>query len=446
MFRFATLFAVITLSLGCPGPTPTPDAGPACPALNGTTVTHSTDITADETWAGDGALHKVTFGITVRPGATLTLDACARVQIAAGLSITVAGDVAGARPAKLLSKGTASQRVHIERVDGAAGWTDLRALSPQSLIDLSYTTLSGGGAGNSAGHPMIFMRGAGGYTELSKNLRLVGVELDDSVGMAIRLEAGAALTDDSADLLITRCGANGEGVIELNTLALNSLPRSTTLRDNLLTEIKVKDGSLFLERDVTVKNLGASYHFVFDRVRVYSPTATPTLTIEPGLTLRFDDYLRVGFDNVGLNVFQPGRLIAVGTPGAGQITFTSAKPGSWPGIFLENAPGSRLEHVIIEKAGGNNGISSSNCKPDMTSDAAALFIGWPGVGYVPSASDFSNVTIRDSASHGINAMWTSAAFGPDLTAGFSFSSISGCKQTKNGRPTGCGTEAGCLVP
>ena len=51
-----------------------------------------------------------------------------------------------------------------------------------------------------------------------------------------------------------------------------------------------------------------------------------------------------------------------------------------------------------------------------------------------------------SAGHGINAMWSAASFGPDFTAGFTFQSVVGCRQTKNNRTTGCGTEAGCLVP
>src|SRR4051794_2054713 len=61
---------------GTPGPdtgTPGPDAGQStCPALTGSTVSHAHDVTADESWAGDGTLHTIDFGITVRPGATLT--------------------------------------------------------------------------------------------------------------------------------------------------------------------------------------------------------------------------------------------------------------------------------------------------------------------------------------------------------------------------------------
>jgi len=155
----------------------------------------------------------------------------------------------------------------------------------------------------------------------------------------------------------------------------------------------------------------------------------------------------IGSENPGVSS-APGRLIAVGTPSQ-HITFTSSKatraPGDWPGLFLFNAPGSRLENVDIDFAGGFNGISSSNCKPPNTNDNAALFIGASGGSYISSPGDFVNVTLSNSASHGINSMWQAASFGPVLTGGFSFNSISGCKQTRNRLMTTCGAND-CLVP
>src|SRR5437764_12431359 len=58
------------------------DAGPSCPALTGVEVRHQNDVTTDETWAGDGTVHHVVAGISVRPGATLTLAPCAVVHVA----------------------------------------------------------------------------------------------------------------------------------------------------------------------------------------------------------------------------------------------------------------------------------------------------------------------------------------------------------------------------
>ncbi len=422
----------------------------ACPAATGTVVTHQNDVMADETWAGDGSLHKVAFDVTIRPGATLTLGECAKVQIIPGRSIIVAGDVATSRPAKLVAAGKLGRRVTLERFDASAAFADLRTMNEQSFIDLSYTTVSGGGGGSTIGNPMIVARSTATFTELYKTIRLIGVVLDGSAGQGLRFESATAFTDDSSDILITHSGGQGVGAIQAGPYALTTFPRTLVIRDNALDEIDVKAGTLAVERDVTLKNLGVPYHFIFDYVRVHSQTASPTLTIEKGNRLRFDASIQVGWANPPGNDFRPGKIIAVGGTGANeQIVFTGAKSapaaGDWAGIHLMNAPGSRLENVIIEKAGGPNGISSANCRAAMTNDNAALFIGGKDIPYLPNATDFVNVTVNDSAGHGINPMWSTSDFGPNLTGAFTFGTIAGCRQVKNGRPQGCGNMEGCLV-
>jgi hypothetical protein len=72
-----------------------------------------------------------------------------------------------------------------------------------------------------------------------------------------------------------------------------------------------------------------------------------TLTVEPGVVVRFDG-------NTGLVV--RGKLVAVGNA-ARPITFsgTSPTPGSWRGIPMEGTvplTGSVLKHVIVEYGGG----------------------------------------------------------------------------------------------
>ena len=214
-------------------------------------------------------------------------------------------------------------------------------------------------------------------------------------------------------------------------------------------QVRLSSVPFHISGDLTLKKRGAPYHFKFDRVTVFGPS-TPTLTIEPGVELRLDDYLRIGDYNPPA-IRLPGKLIAVGTP-TEPIVFTSAKPnraaGDWPGIFLLYASGSRLENVRIEYAGGRSGIISNNCRPNGSSDDAALLIGWGynPTPYIPLLGDFSNVTIANTYGHGINAMWMAAGFGPALTGGFTFHNVAGCRQTKNGRVSGCGGEAGCLVP
>ena len=446
------MMVVMVVVLGCDQGAAAPtdgalavDAAAGCPALTGAVVSHMQDVSADEAWAGDGTLHTIDFGITVRPGATLTLDGCAVVQIAGGLVVTVAGDAA--RPARLIARGTADRPVTIGRKDPSRAWTQLRALCETCLLDLSSTTVEGGGA---AGGAMIALRGASDPLTVQKTLRAVSLTMKGATNSALWLERGAAFTDDSTSITVTGGGPAGMawgGDLVATPRALATLPPMVAIHDNQQDVIRVVDQSLQIERDLTLRDVGVPYYFVFDRVRVHSTTATPRLTIEAGVELQLDDYLLVGLAGTPN---QAGVLTVSGTA-ARRVRFTSSKPthaaGEWPGLWLSVADGSTIAHATIEAAGGANGIVSANCKPAMSSDRAALMLGGLTASrYLPAAADFTDVVIAASASHGINAMWTSASFGPDVSGGFSFDGLAGCRQTKNGRTTGCGAEAGCLVP
>ncbi len=418
---------------------------PSCPALNGTEVAHSADITADETWAGDGTVHRITFGFSVAAGATLTLAPCAVVKSNSGLLMTVGGS--------LVSKGTAKRPVLITNAVAGEKWGAWRTLFPEAKISLSYTTLENGGQGQGHGSPLNLRANAPTESASIPVLKVDHVVVKDSTGTGIFLESGAAFTADSSELTVTGGGGtvtDGDYAIEISQIAAGSLP-TLHVSGNVHDAIRVSGGTLYISVNVTYKDRGVPYYFYFDRVRITDITAavTPTLTVEPGVELRFDDYLEVGYLNPGSSD-APGILHAVGTA-AKPILFTSSKTtrvaGDWPGVWLFNAAGSRLENVRIEYAGGFNGISTPTCGPIGSGNDAALFIGSATSNpYIPTASNFVGVEIANSASHGIDSQWVSTSFGPDLTAGITFSALVGCKQTKNNKPTGCGGAEGCLVP
>ena len=85
------------------------DAGVGCPALNGLETVHQNDVTTAETWAGDGTVHHITFGFTVRPGGSLTLASCAVVKVNWAILLTVDGTAA--LPARLVAQGRHQRRV-----------------------------------------------------------------------------------------------------------------------------------------------------------------------------------------------------------------------------------------------------------------------------------------------------------------------------------------------
>jgi hypothetical protein len=450
MTRFALSVTAASLLFACDPPVPVPisepDAGapPAntCPAANGVVLNHQNDLLASETWSGDGTVHNIIFGFTIRPGATLTLERCAVVKVKAGAGLSVEGTAAA--PSKLVSQGTADGPVLVSGMDSQA-WGYWRSLSPDGTMDLSYTTFEGGGAGAPVGSTLL-LRGPAPNV-MTPMLRANHLTIEGSTGIGLVLERGAAFTADSTEVNVLNGGnATDDAAIMVEPTSAGTIPPGN-ISGNARDQIRIGGTTLAVPSDLTLHKR-VPYHFKFDRVRVSAPGASPTLTLEPGVEVRFDDYLRIGDSTNGVNVF-PGKLVAIGTV-LEPIVFTSAKvprvAGDWPGVWLVNAPGSRLENVHIDYAGGSNLASSSNCKPAGTTDDAALLVGWPGTAYIPAASDFANVTISNSTSHGINSMWSTPTFGPELTAGFTFVSVSGCSQTRNRISTGpCGTLT-CLVP
>jgi hypothetical protein len=118
---------------------------------------------------------------------------------------------------------------------------------------------------------------------------------------------------------------------------------------------------------------------------------------------------------------------------------TAPAPGDWAGLLFLNSQGSQLSYVTIEYAGATNGWVSNNCRPQGSSDSAAILVD-----EVPSASFLTNSTIQNVSGHGIDATWVAGTVNdPDIASGNTFNNVSGCKQTYNAKTGGCGTTFGC---
>ena len=128
--------------------------------------------------------------------------------------------------------------------------------------------------------------------------------------------------------------------------------------------------------DTTWNSAGSPY-IVDGDISVYNTTSTPTLTIEPGVTVKFDaqKWMCIGSGS------DAGRLIADGT--TGEIVFTGATQtkGYWNYLyFYANSDGSRLNNTRIEYGGS----------------------GSDGSVYLSSASvNITNSTIANSSNYGI---------------------------------------------
>jgi hypothetical protein len=422
-----------------------------CGQPNGVVVTHSANVAANESWAGDGVTHRVPSGISITGSATVTIQPCAIVALRPGVTITIRDN------ARLVAAGTGATRfVVFRRDDPSQAWGALRGFSPTSLIDLTWTRLEGGGGFGGLSDPTIAVTGIAYGSAPVPVLRTDNVVIQGSRGVGVFLDVNGAFTGDSRLLQIT--GAGGRPV-HTTMMSLGSLPIGT-YTGNGTDEILIHGPGANVFANMTVEDLGVPVRIPFTSMYVGPAppaAAAVTLTLRPGVIFRFP---RVGNQpgmrmTFGTNGSAPNNLVgvlnAVGTA-AKRIVFTSGEaspaPGDWVGIWLNTANGSRLDHVEINYAGAPTGIQSNNCRPLDTEDQAALFIGSFSDQYVPPGNLITNSRITNSAYYGINAMWLAGTFNaPDLTATNVFQNNARCRQTYNGvtPPGTCPMGGGCTA-
>jgi hypothetical protein len=434
---------------------------------NGVVVTHAGNITASETWAGNGTVHLIPNSISIMAPATVTIQKCAIVKLNASVGITVQGAASGTGTAKLLAAGddAASGFVTFTAMDATQPWGRLRGFNQNSLIELDYVLISGGGSvGGAQRNAVIAMAGAS--TLPDPVLKVNTVQVINTAGPGIYL-SDAAFTSDSTALAVQGDASSPADIIDAPAMALGSIPPNTfgdtTLRDILVVE----NANIF---DNLTINTSVPIHFKTDSVHVggLAPTFVPsvTLTLNKGVTLKFERASTaptlVGFGDIGQSNDKNAALVINGTPTA-PVLLTSAvlptpAPGDWAGLWLITSVGSQLNNVIIEYAGGDAGIGPVNCGPiDPNTHSpyrhtAALLVGdGSDLQYAPPAGLVTNGTFRKNGGNfAIDSVWQSAAFGPALNATNTFTASSKvCTQSKNYITGGCVVagvdQSGCLV-
>jgi hypothetical protein len=432
---------------------------------NGTVVTHSSNVTTDEVWAGDGTVHVISSPITIVAPGSVTIQPCATVQLAAGAGIDVRGDLASGAVAKLVASGSAidAQPVVFQRADGSQtpSWGRLRGLNKNSIIDLTYAFISGGGnLSGSQLNAVISMTGSSTLPDPVLRLSLVGISAP--AGTAVYLSNAAFVAQ--SDLSVTHAS---DSVIAMPAMALGTAPDFVSGSDLQFQEIKVVENANITDNLSITTHL--PIHFKTDGVHVggLQPTNVPnvTLTLGPGVTMMFEGITvppMVTFGDLAQANDKNAALVVQGTA-AQPVLFTSAKstraPGDWAGLWLATSNGSQIDHAIIEYAGGDASVGPGSCGPidpaihQRARNTAALFVGdTTDVQYVPPAGLITNSTFRNNTgSYAINAVWESAAFGPALNATNVFGAgPKFCTQNKNLIVGGCVVagvdQSGCLVP
>lgn len=448
--KIALPFAVVTCLWGCttasdPATTPAADVGvdspvvEECPSPTGAGTQHTgTTISADETWTAAGSPHVLTFDQQVTKGATLTIEPCAVVRVKGGYKLVVDSG------AKLVAAGTASKPIRFMPDDPSAPWGHLGAFGP-STMRLAYVTVEGAGAESSGGLGAIEVRGDQALA-MQELLAVDHVTVKGSASAGVSLRSGAGFTKTSTDLVVT--GAK-KAAIRLPPRLASTLPTGafTGNAEDLFAVETEAGGDITLE-DVVFHDRGVPYRIGSALTNGELKVAGDrTLTLEPGVTLRFEKNEAAGLFVDSGTTTDPARgsLVAVGTA-AKPIVFTgtSAVAGSWRGLVFGNQPTAknRLEYVRIEYAGGVSRANSFHCDPagggafSKNEDAALTVFGPPPAGML------KNSTLSDSAGLGVNLAYSGTAV--DLMPTNTFTRLASCKQSTPRSSTGaCPTTVAC---
>ncbi|MEO8525218.1 MAG: hypothetical protein ABI460_10910 [Caldimonas sp.] len=431
----------------------------ACGTENGTVVTHSSDIAASETWAGDGTVHRIPNNIAINAPATVTINKCAIVELADNVGIDVRGATSGTSTATLVSAGNDGTNGFVTfRSSVATGsthhWRSLRGLNSNSRLDLRFTLISD--AAPNATTAAIQMQG--GSTLPDPLLKTDVVQIQNLAGPGVHL-SNAAFTADSTILYVG--GAVGYP-IEVPAMALGSIPTGAVLVGNQHDEIFVtENANIFDNLDIRT-TLPIRFNTSGVHVGGLAPSFVPnmTLTLEAGVTLKFAKWstgpTMVTFGDGGQAVDKNAALVVRGTASQ-PVTLTSDEtnpgPGDWAGIWLRTSNGSQIDHLRIAYAGGDAAIGPASCGPITARHAAPLLVGDDtDAQYLPPSVLITNSTFSNNAgSFAIDSVWQGPAFGPVLTATNTFTSAgSVCTQSKNFLKGGCFVggvdQRGCLVP
>ena len=408
---------------------PAPEPAPACAEPTGTPVQHQGTVSAAETW-GASALHLITGPVTVR--APVTVEGCAVIRVAAGLSVVV--DSGGS----LVTAGSSERPVRFEPAEQGKPWGQIRVYAP-GTARLSWTTFSGGGASS-------FLDGtlyAGNSTALP-GLRPIFVDhvsIQGSSSPGVWLAGTTGFAEGSTELTIT--GSGSQAVPEplaLNPNALGTVPsgRYTGNRsDAIFVSSSVASSSIsYLGQNATVRELGVPYRV--EGLRVGNHDAQATLTVEAGVELRF-------MQAQALEIYDArSALIAAGTS-ARPVVLTSARatpaPGDWVGVRFGglNAQDS-LENVRVLYAGGACQCSGYGCNYLQGSfDVSSAILMFTE----PSRAFITGARIEHSAGHGILRGWNGSA-GVSFLGSNTFADVAGCTETlprdQDGR---CPTDPPC---
>jgi hypothetical protein len=432
------------------GSTPGGDVGPdelqdrsACIDGDGAGVDHTGTISADETWSAADGPHRIPSELVIT--ATVTVEPCALVQIGPQVYVYIEenGSLVAHGDVSTNDDGDVEVRpVHFDTLESGSNWGQI-LVAPDGTIDLSVAALLDGGDAPINAQGALVLQGVAGGTnsgDIVRNGALDRVLVSGSAGTGINLDAFGGFTEESSDVWIRECGRDDQPYpLQIEPGIAQTLPAGLDIQGNVLDEILVQTSKTFMPSD-TFADHGVPYH-VMSALYVAPPEdgAAVTLTIEPGVVMKFEEIVGSGLV-IGSGDAREGLLVAEGTA-EDPILFTSggeAVAGAWQGFFFRYTPtsGNAIRHARIEFAGSDSGYNSFGCGPG-DNDAAIIIEGQgpddvgPGDVFVTD-TEFNEIGGETVIVSG----WTDDA-GPDFSAGNTFGAVTpSCKVS---RPKRSGT-------
>ncbi len=421
----------MVLAVGCGGGSKhTPDAAkdapvgvaidaPACTPATGSGTMHTSEIQAAETWTAAASPHVLPGDLNIL--APVTIEACAVVQIAANATVTVGP--AGA----ILAQGAPGQLVTFEKKDAGA-WKVIRVLG--GSVSFTHTLVQGGGAGSATTDAAITV---GASSSSPSMIHVDNLDVESSATQGLYVSATGF--DATSQALIVH-GSAGYPLHIAGRLS-DTIPAGT-YTGNTHDEIMITaTGPLdSIQSNTRWRDRGVPYHIgsgnANPRLDVTAPSGLATLTIDPGVTVRFEPggSLRIE-PTTGTNAAS-GALVANGTA-ASPIVFTSAAvtpaAGDWQGIWFgqQVAPSSSIQYAHVQYAGAASVSQSGSCvypSQSAINDAAIRILS----GTMAPAQFITNTTISDSARHGIDRGFVSDTK-TDFLPTNTFTNVAGCKET-----------------
>jgi len=353
-----------------------------CEAPTGAGTDVPVAITADETWTFEGSPYRIAS--TTYLTATLTLEPCTVVELDQDVGILVgntpeAGAIIAHGDSKQNAAGQTERReISFQRLTQDASWGSISVDTTGSL-DFSLVRLSGGGslASEQNGGGTIVAYGDNPQGEPTPSVSVQDVTIAGSETYAVNLTSRASFAAGSDGLTIETSGKESGYPIYVEAGAAFSLPTNLRLDGNERDEVLVHPFARVASD--TLPSRGVP--LVLDgELYIATPNDEPglaTLTIEAGTELKLGG--PAAGITFGADATHQGTLKAVGTATA-PIWFHSAESvpaaGDWLGLYFAHttASGNRLEHAVIEDAGGFSGAKGFGCGP-TTNDASILIFG-----------------------------------------------------------------------